>query len=318
MAIANSSYDYDDDFRISPPISPDESRRTYSVTYSRADMIRFPDCDSFAKCVLEAFEHGKNTARVVQWTACLENNSNKEHKHYHMAITLSGTRLWYGVSKYLKDKHNIIVNFSSKHCGYIAAYRYVCKDKTTQDVLHSPNRVNLVKLGSPRTKNAIKQFSTNAEKRRFTVAKKASDSETQVKKAKVTKPERLSNTDVSEFLLKHNIKTELMVIAKRRPDDCEKDIYNFIVNKTQKALSELVSTTWKIQNAPAIVECNSKSRIEILNEYVNTACVENCNGEWFLCVRKVLKNNSINLYVYAKVIGQCLKNGCQKQIISCW
>ena len=152
MAIANSFYDYDDDFRISPPISPDESRRTYSVTYSRAD------CDSFTKCVLEAFEHGKNTARLVQWTACLENHSNKEDKHYHMAITLSGRRLWYGVSKYLKDKHNIIVNFSSKHCGYIAAYRYVCEDKTTQDVLHRPNRVNLVKLGSPRTKNAIKQF----------------------------------------------------------------------------------------------------------------------------------------------------------------
>ena len=212
----------------------------------------------------------------------------------------------------------MIVNFSSKHCGYIAAYRYVWKDKTTQDVLYSPNHVNLAKLGSPRTKNAMKQFSTNAEKRRSTVVKKASDSETQVKKAKVTKPKRLSNTDVSEFLLKHNIKTELMVIAKQRPDDGEKDIYNFIVNKTQKALSELVSTTWKIQNAPAIVECHSKSRIEILNEYVNTACVENCNGEWFLYVREVLKNNSINLYVYAEAIGQCLKMVVRSKIISCW
>ena len=139
----------------------------------------------------------------------------------------------------------MIVNFSSKHCGYIAAYRYVCKDKTTQDVLYSPNHVNLAKLGSPRTKNAMKQFSTNAEKRRSTVVKKASDSETQVKKAKVTKPKRLSNTDVSELLLKHNSKNknELMVIAKQLHDDSEKDIYNFIVNKTQKALSELVSTT---------------------------------------------------------------------------
>ena len=58
---------------------------------------------------------------------------------------------------------------------------------------------------------------------------------------------------------------------------------------------------------------NSKSRIEILNKYANTACVENCNGEWFLCVKEVLKNNSINLYVYAEAIHQCLKNRRQKE-----
>ena len=147
-------------------------------------MIRFPDCDSFAKCVLEDFEQGKSTTRVVQWTACLENHIDMEYKHCHME---NGTRRWYGVFKYLNDKHNIIVNFSSKHCGYIAAYRYIYKDKTTEDVLHSPSHVNLVKLGSLRTKNAMKLFSTNAEKRRSTAAKKASDSEAQLKKNKSNK-----------------------------------------------------------------------------------------------------------------------------------
>ena len=40
---------------------------------------------------------------------------------------------------------------------------------------------------------------------------------------------------MSEFLLKHNITTEneLMVIAKQCHDDGEKDVYYFIVNKTQ-------------------------------------------------------------------------------------
>ena len=61
------------------------------------------------------------------------------------------------------------------------------------------------------------------------------------------------------------------------------------------------------------MERNSESRIEILNEYANTACVENFNGEWFLCAKEVLKNNSINLYFYAEAIRQCLKNGHQKQ-----
>ena len=117
MANANPFYDDDDDFTSSLPISPDQSRRTYLVTCSWADMIRFPDCDSFAKCVLEAFKQGKSTARVAQWAACIKNYSDMEHKHYHMAIKLSGTRFWYGLFKYLKDKHNIIVTFSSKHSG---------------------------------------------------------------------------------------------------------------------------------------------------------------------------------------------------------
>ena len=32
-----------------------------------------------------------------------------------------------------------------------------------------------------------------------------------------------------------------------------------------------------------------------------------------MCAKEVLKNNSINLYVYAEAISQCLKNGRQKQ-----
>ena len=44
----------------------------------------------------------------------------------------------------------------------------------------------------------------------------------------------------------------LMVISKGRHDSGERDIYNFIVNKSPKGLSDLVNTTWKMQNAPKI------------------------------------------------------------------
>ena len=140
------------------------------MTYSRADMINFPDCDLFAKCVLEVLREGKSTARVEQWAACLENHSGNEHNHYHMAIKLSGTRCWYGVSQV-----SIVVTL--QHIGMSAKIKQ-------HRLLHSPNHVNPAKLGSPRNKNAMKQFFTNAEKCRSTVAKKASDSETQVKKQK--------------------------------------------------------------------------------------------------------------------------------------
>ena len=100
MATSNKPDD-DNEFTTSPPISTHESKRTYLLTYSRADMTRFPECDSYSKCVLEAFGSGKSTAKVIQWAACLENHNDNKHKHYHMAVKVSGRR-WYGVFKYLK------------------------------------------------------------------------------------------------------------------------------------------------------------------------------------------------------------------------
>ena len=98
MANANPSDD-DNDFTSSPLIIFHESRRTYLVTYSRADMVSFPNFDSFEKCVLEAFKQGKSTARIVRWAVYLGNESDREHKHFHIAIKLSDTRRWYGVFK---------------------------------------------------------------------------------------------------------------------------------------------------------------------------------------------------------------------------
>ena len=62
MATSNQPDD-DNDFTTIQPISTHESKRTYLLTYSRADMTRFPDCDSFSKCVLEAFDSGESTER---------------------------------------------------------------------------------------------------------------------------------------------------------------------------------------------------------------------------------------------------------------
>ena len=46
MATSNKPDD-DNEFTTSPSISTHESKRTYLLTYSRADMTRFPDCDSY-------------------------------------------------------------------------------------------------------------------------------------------------------------------------------------------------------------------------------------------------------------------------------
>ena len=139
-----------------------QSRRTYLLTYSCADMEKFPDCAACAKCVLDAFESGKRSARVVQWAICKENHKDAVWKHYHMAVKLSATRRWLGVTQVLRCKNNIVFNFSSEHCGYVAAYRYVCKGKPVEEVLHSEGHINLETVGSPSTKNTMRRHSANA------------------------------------------------------------------------------------------------------------------------------------------------------------
>ena len=62
---------------------------------------------------------------------------------------------------------------------------------------------------------------------------------------------RLTNAEVAKFLVDNDIKTEtqLMSIAKQGQSAEEPNLFNFILNKAGKSLSELIATTWKMHNA---------------------------------------------------------------------
>ena len=45
-----------------------------------------------------------------------------------------------------------------------------------------------------------------------------------------------------------------MVVAKERSNTGEGYIYSFIMNKGAKALSDLIHTTWKVENAAKVQE----------------------------------------------------------------
>jgi len=76
-----------------------------------------------------------------------------------MAIKLSSPRRWRPIFNFIKRERHVVVNFSSKHLGYIAAYRYVCKEKSIAQVLHSPGHPNLENAKSPAAKRGFTQAS---------------------------------------------------------------------------------------------------------------------------------------------------------------
>ena len=111
------------------------------------------------------------------------------------------------IKDYTDNKNKISVNFATKSC-YVAAYRSVCKEKPSIDVLHSLGHSDMSNISSPATKNAMTKFQSNAKKRRSS-ATNTEKNEYLLKTPKnVVKKKRLINCDVTNFLTKNNIRKE--------------------------------------------------------------------------------------------------------------
>ena len=74
------------------------------------------------------------------------------------------------------------------------------------------------------------------------------------------KPSRLSSLDVSEFMVENNIKseTELFAIADEQKRAGKKDLANFALSRSTKALSDLLENTWKMESSSKKVFAQNK------------------------------------------------------------
>jgi hypothetical protein len=294
-----------------------QTRRVYLITYSQADLDIIANCQAFADCILEAFSQGNpndNKSHPEHWSCCMENHKDGG-KHYHLAIKLSAPKRWKAAKNYVSTKHGITLHFSDQSHGYHVAYKYVCKNKPFTDVLHSPGHPNLREIGSPRTKRAFTQSSNNAKKKR--IASSTNNAEISEKiLPSSSQPKKLSSLEVSEFIVANDIRndSELMAVAKSRHSEGEKDLYKFIINKSSKSLSELIDTTWKMNDASKNVQRARQSRMAILRVHLEKECLPGCNGEWLECAKQVLQQNGINLYYFASALRQLLENGRQKRL----
>ncbi len=192
-------------------------RRCYLITYSQADLQKFPTKQSFADAVVEAFTSERSQSSPQHWACCIEKHQQQGF-HYHLAIKLSAPKRWLGCKKALERKHGIQVHFSD-HEGYYSAYKYICK--FDQDVFHSANHPNLQEIGSPRT--SVCQQAYRRKRSRplgncsTSQANKQSENDRSVAKIK-----KLSNIEVSEFITKHEILKTKHLFWRRRTNSMSK------------------------------------------------------------------------------------------------
>ena len=61
------------------------------------------------------------------------------------------------MKNFMLEKYGIALLFSSQHAAYNTAYKYVCKNKSPTEILHSHGHPNLEAIGSPRTKKCMRK-----------------------------------------------------------------------------------------------------------------------------------------------------------------
>lgn len=287
----------DDDFTNSQ-LNPLVGKRQYLVTYSQADETIFPTKQSFGEAVANAFNTGSGKVKVEYWASCKEIHKNAGF-HYHCTLKLSGSKKWLSVKRQIAEKHGIQVNFSDKHDFYLSAYRYICK--TDKDVYHSQNHPkDLLEKRSPLTKSCTRA-SIEANRKRRSVKSNSTTSA----KAKIR---RLSALDTSELIKKENIKCYdgLLAVAKTRYKSGQSDLTNYIMNKSEKQLREIICKTWQLESACAVVETKNLGRLDMLRSHLTTPCEEPCNGKWLQLATEVLTLNGIPLSEFSNALRNLL------------
>ena len=254
--------------------------------------------------VLGACESVKSPRKIKQW-ACSREQHQNGGSHYHMSIAFDGIRRWKPIKDYIYNNENISINFSTKTLGYVAAYRYVCKEKPPEEVLHSPEHTNLKNIVTPKTTKAMHKCSDIRKEEQKSLFR---DDKSEGSCNKPGKTKRLRNSDVASLMVNENMKndTDSCKLAYQLSESGGDDLKNFILNKSAKALSDLVSRTWKIQNAETCLERQNKPRMQIIAEQGSGVCITGCNEKWYNCAREVLQNNQVNLYYFAGAMRQAL------------
>lgn len=284
-------------------VLPRQTRTVYLVTYSQADLTKFPTRNDFANAVVESFT--SESVSVLQW-CCSTEMHKKSGEHYHMCLKLSRNQRWLSSKTFLNKKFGIQVHYSSVHYNYYSAWKYVTK--SDEDFVQSPGHPDLTNATEPRTSQA-------SRKRRQNVSvdnEEGSASEDSTPACtKKQKKKRLSALDVSAIIIEKKIHkiTELHALAKRQKDDGKTDLTQFIVSRNPRVLDDLLKSSWEIEDSQEKLARENKTRLELMQEALEGDCVDGCDGQWLQCAQDILHKNGIQVQRFADAVMLLLEKG---------
>ena len=260
-----------------PSLNGRRVRSVYLITYSKANVEIIASRDSFAVVVLDSFQNADpaSKTKVLQWVCSQERHQNGEI-HYHVAVKLDRNRRWLTVRNYADKKHGLKLNFSSSHANYFSAWKYTTKDD--KEYLESECHPDL--KNAPHTQEASQ-----------TRIAEMGGKEKGGKKRKRGRQPRLSIYEVSQLAVQKGIKSRLEMLspANQQKKEGKTDLAEFIANRSYKAVEEALRVGWEIKEAPAKLGRNQKTRVEILQEFLQEDCVSTCNKKWLTVAKDILQ-----------------------------
>lgn len=295
-----------------PSTNDNNGKHMFLVTYSQANMTRFPTRQKFAKFVVAAFNSGKGKVQVDKWAVCREEHENGGY-HYHCCVKMKGGVKRWGAPRAYMAENGVDVDISCDHDHYVSMYRYVMK--SDKDAVDSDNNTgasgHLQMISSPRNQHCLV-----ANRKRRSAETASTDSETTTQTS-AEKPRsrnlKLNHLDVAEFVIKNSISstTQLFAAANRRKTDGESDLALYMMANSKVRVEETIMKAWDMHNAEKMISEESKTRLSRLESAYEESCAsEDC--EWLSCAKEVLRLNKIDLKVFAKAFYDCMLYGRQK------
>ena len=94
-----------------------------------------------------------------------------------------------------------------------------------------------------------------------------------------------------------------------RKKEGKTDLVEFLVNRTPRAVADILNTAWEIENAAEKLARSKKTRLELLQEAKEKDCTKGCDGLWKICAEEILANNQVPLQVFRDAVCDLLING---------
>ena len=74
-------------------------------------------------------------------------------------------------------------------------------------------------------------------------------------------------------------------------------------------MEEALQVGWEMEEAPAKLERNQKTQMEILQEFLQEECVSTCNTKWLTIAKDILHRNSIPEADFTEAVRNLLVKG---------
>jgi hypothetical protein len=88
---------------------------------------------------------------------------------------------------------------------------------------------------------------------------------------------------------------ELRALAFEQKEEGKTDLAKFLVNRTPRAIADIMQSTWQIEEVKAKLERAKRIRMELLQEARWSECAQGCNGDWLSCAKEILHNNGLSV-----------------------